>query len=111
MIKNLFDAQTFTLISNSIKCMHKKTVGVGIATGYGLEGPGSIPDSENVFLFSTASRPTLGPTLLPIKWVPEVFSPGVKRKGVKLTTHLHLVLRSINVELYLRLHMSSWHSA
>jgi hypothetical protein len=36
---------------------------------------------------------------------------GVKRPGVKLATHLHLVPRSRMVELYLHFPMSSWHSA
>jgi hypothetical protein len=35
------------------------------------------------FLFSTASRPTLGPTQLPIQWVPGALSPGVKQQGRK----------------------------
>jgi hypothetical protein len=34
-----------------------------------------------IFLFITASRPTLGPTQRPIQWVPGVISLGVKRPG------------------------------
>jgi hypothetical protein len=49
-----------------------------------------------IFLFTTASRTSLGPTQPPIQWVPGVLSLGVKRPGVKLTTHLHLVPRSKN---------------
>jgi hypothetical protein len=44
--------------------------------------------------FTTASRTALGPTQPPIQWVPGALSLGVKRPGVKLTTHLHLVPRS-----------------
>jgi hypothetical protein len=34
------------------------------------------------------------PTQPPVQWVPGVLSPGVKRvRGVKLTTHPHLVPR------------------
>jgi len=33
------------------------------------------------FLFTTASRPGLGPIQPPIKWVPEYLSLGVKRPG------------------------------
>jgi hypothetical protein len=48
-----------------------------------------------IFPVSSVSRPALGPTQPPVKWVPEVLSPGVKRgRGVTLTTHPHLVPRS-----------------
>jgi hypothetical protein len=34
-----------------------------------------------IFLFTTVSRPALGPTQPPIQWVPGVLSLGVKRLG------------------------------
>jgi len=40
---------------------------VGIATDYGLEGPGSNPGGDEIF---RPSRPVLVPTQLPLKWVP-----------------------------------------
>jgi hypothetical protein len=40
-----------------------------------------------IFLFTTVSRTALGPTQPPIQW-------GKSGRGVKLTTHLHIVPRS-----------------
>jgi hypothetical protein len=40
---------------------------VGIATDYGLDGPGSNPDWDEIF---RPSRPALLPTQPPVKWVP-----------------------------------------
>jgi len=47
-----------------------------------------------IFLFTTASRPALGPTQPRIQWVPGALPLGVKPPGVNLTSHLHLVPRS-----------------
>ena len=63
---------------------------VGIATGYGLDGPGT--ESQWGRNFPHLSRPALGPTQPPVKWV-TVLSPGVKSgRGVTLTPHPLLVL-------------------
>ena len=40
---------------------------VGIATDYALDGPGSNPGADEIF---RPSRPVLGPTQPPVKWVP-----------------------------------------
>jgi hypothetical protein len=51
---------------------------VGIATGYGLDGPGI--DSRWGRDFSHLSRPALGPTQPPVQWVES-------GRGVTLTPH------------------------
>jgi hypothetical protein len=43
---------------------------VGTRNGYGLNSKGSIPSRGKGFLFSTASRPALEPTLPPFQLVP-----------------------------------------
>ena len=41
-----------------------------IATDYGLDGPGSNPDGDEIF---RTCRPALGPTQPPVRWVPGPF--------------------------------------
>ena len=50
---------------------------VGIASDYGLDGPGSNPGGDEIF---RPSRPALGPTQPPVKWVPS-FSRGLSAAG------------------------------
>ena len=57
---------------------------VGIATRYGLDGPGID--------FPHPSRSALGPTQPPIQWVPGL-SPGVKRPGRGVDHPPHLAPR------------------
>jgi hypothetical protein len=74
-------------------------VRVGIVMGYGLGGRGSIPGRDNRF-FSTPQHPAPAPSLLSNGYR-RLYPWGVKRPGVELTTHLHLVPSSRIVELYL----------
>jgi hypothetical protein len=71
------------LVFNCQRIMSRDSA-VGIAPGYGLEdggGRSSSPGMFKNFLFSTSSRPALGPTQPPIQWVMGALSPGVKRPG------------------------------
>jgi hypothetical protein len=56
-------------------------LGVRIATGYGMDGRGSISSRGKIFLFSTLYRLALVPTQPPFQWVPGALSLEVKRLG------------------------------
>jgi hypothetical protein len=73
---------------------------VGIATRYGLEGPGI--ESRWWREFPHLSTPALRLTQPPVQWVPGI-SRGKGGRGVVFTNHPHLVCRGSrkSVELYL----------
>ena len=56
---------------------------VGIATDYGLGGPGSNPGGDEIFRLS---RPALRPTQPPVKCVPGL-SPGGKVRPGRAADH------------------------
>jgi hypothetical protein len=56
-------------------------ISVGIPTGCGLEGQGSIPKETRDFLYFITSRPALGSAQLHIPWVPGEIFKGVKLLG------------------------------
>ena len=51
---------------------------VGVATDYGLDGPGSSPGEDEIF---SPSRPVLGPTKPPVKYFTGSFPGGKVRPG------------------------------
>jgi hypothetical protein len=67
-----------------------------IVSDYGLDDRGFDPrQGQKISPLSSVSRPALGPTQPPVQRIPGVLSSGAKRgRGVTLTTHPHLVLRS-----------------
>jgi hypothetical protein len=53
-----------------------------MALGYGLDDLGfESRQGVGLYLFTTQSRPALGPNQPPIQWVPEALFLGVKRTG------------------------------
>jgi hypothetical protein len=52
-----------------------------MGTSYGLGDRGLTLAGQEIFLFPTASRPTLEPAKPLIQRVPAISSPGVKRPG------------------------------
>jgi len=57
----------FVLIFSNYNLKWGPGISVGIATDYGLDGPGSNPGGDEVF---RPPKPALGPTQPPVKWVP-----------------------------------------
>jgi hypothetical protein len=101
---NLTDFQIYTSIVESLDSSD------GTATDWTVDGPSSIPSKRKIFLFSTASRPVLGPTQ-PIQRILGTIFQGVKRPGRQGTTHLQLVPRSrIRGYNHPLLHTYSWRS-
>jgi hypothetical protein len=77
-------------------------LGAGIALGCGLDDRGfEYRQGAGIFFFTTVSRPALGPIQPLIQWLTRALSLQVKQLvGVRLTTYLHLALRSKNAWSY-----------
>jgi hypothetical protein len=88
---------------------------VGIATSYWLDDRGVevwVAMVSRIFTSPCRSDKLWGPPNLLSSGYKGAPSPGVKRPGVKLTTHLQLVPRSgKHGSIHLLLHTSSWRSA
>jgi hypothetical protein len=68
-------------IAGSISYFWCRDSSVGIATGYWMDGRGSIPGRGNIFFFSIVSGPARGLSQPPIQWVSGALSPEVRRPG------------------------------
>jgi hypothetical protein len=99
--------------ANDISDVESRDSSVCIATGYGQDGRPSISrKGQEIILFSTASRPALGPTKPSIQRLPGVLSPRVKRQGSEAD---HSPPSSAEVKNGGAMpplpHKSSWHNA
>jgi hypothetical protein len=76
-------------------------------------GRSPSPGRGDIFLFSTLSRPHLGPTQSANKWVPAALSPGVKRQGrvADHSTPTNAEVKSMWIYNYPLPHTPAWRSA
>jgi len=66
-VSNRVDGNGVRLFVFVVCCVGGPDSSVGIATDFGLDGPGSKPGGDEIF---RPSRPALGPIQLPLQWVP-----------------------------------------
>jgi len=72
-------------------CLCWRDSAVGIATRYGLDGPGIV--SRRGEIFPNASRPSLGPSQHPVLWVPGLFPRGKAAGALRWPPTPHLAPR------------------
>jgi hypothetical protein len=83
-----------------------------IRTGNRLDGRGSIPGRDKIFLFFIVSRQVMEITQPPVQWVPGTISPGIKRAGREADHSPPSSAEDKNGRSIPPLpHTSSWHSA
>ena len=58
-----------TIFHNPTELTYGPGSSVGIATDYGMDGPGSNPSGGDIF---RPTRPALGPPQPPVQWVPGI---------------------------------------
>jgi hypothetical protein len=93
LVALLLDSRIMQFVSNKLLYVHQlldRDDVVGIATRYGLEGPGIEFRWRREFLH--LSRPPPRPTQPPVQWVPGL-SQGKGGRGVVLTAHPHILPR------------------
>ena len=85
--KAVYESHVYITVLYVYKCGRGSSV--GIATGYGLDGPGI--ESRWGRDFPHLSRPALGPTQPPIQWLPGLSWGYKSGRSVTLTSHPLLV--------------------
>jgi hypothetical protein len=72
------------VLQRSLRYSRRSRDSFGISLGYGLvDREFEAWQGLGIFLFTTASTPALGPTQLPIQWLPGALSLGVKQSGLE----------------------------
>jgi hypothetical protein len=104
----LYDSATVYILNSRDSCWYR-----GHCAGWMTEELGfDFLQGQEVFLFSTASIPALGPTQPPIQWVLRAVSLGVKRPGREANHSLPSSAEVKNGGAILPLlHMFSWRDA
>jgi hypothetical protein len=74
---------------------------VGVATGYGLDGPGSIPSRVKIYFSPQHPDRLWDPPSLLSNGYGGLLSRRYSGQDMNLTTHFHVVPRSRMVEIYL----------